>query len=81
MNTLTSYWTGPDFTCFPFVTPNERDFYNLLGVYIESIFKPFNREIDYLIEGWRYDFVDKTNKEISDLSYRGNVLEEMYKNY
>ncbi len=34
MNTFSEPWTGPEFTVFPFSTTNEKDFYNLLGVYI-----------------------------------------------
>ena len=29
-------WTGSDFTMYPFSTQNEKDFYNLLSVYLDA---------------------------------------------
>lgn len=48
MNTFSEPWTGSEFTVFPFSTTNEKDFYNLLGVYIECLFSPLNRHLDFL---------------------------------
>lgn len=48
MNNFSEPWTGPEFTVFPYSTTNEKDFYNLLGLYIESVFNPLNRRLDFL---------------------------------
>ena len=29
--------TGPDYTLYPFATPNKKDFYNLMQVFIRKI--------------------------------------------
>ncbi len=39
--------TGPDYTLYPFATPNQADFYNLLAVYLDSVFKPLLKEQDF----------------------------------
>lgn len=72
MNTYMNAWTGPDFTAYPFSTKNQKDFYNLLSVYCDSIFKSWIRYIDFLQEGWRYEF-----DEFNNLIYKGIVFNEM----
>ena len=56
LNTYMNAWTGPDFTGYPFSTHNEKDFYNLMDIYLDATFNSLLREIDYLQEGWRYDY-------------------------
>jgi len=79
MNTFSEPWTGPEFTVFPFSTSNEKDFYNLLGVYIESVFRPLNRRIDFLQEGVRLEFDPDAPKK-SSLTVHGGTYEEMFNN-
>ena len=45
--------TGADYTFYPFATPNAKDFYNLMQVYLDAVFNPLLRETDFLQEGWR----------------------------
>ncbi len=47
--------TGPDYTLYPFATPNEADFYNLLSVYLDAVFRPMLKEQDFRQEGWRLE--------------------------
>ncbi|MGN0708393.1 MAG: insulinase family protein [Faecalibacterium sp.] len=47
--------TFPDKTVYPFATPNEVDFYNLLDVYMDAVFRPLamkDRSV-FEQEGWR----------------------------
>lgn len=64
--------TGPDFTLYPFSTPNPKDYYNLLQVYLDAVFRPLLREVDFFQEGWRLD-VDSQN----NLGIKGVVFNEM----
>jgi len=74
--TFMNAMTGPDYTLYPFSTCNEQDFYNLLSVYMDSVFKPLLREHDFLQEGWRLEHEETTNRE-SPLVVKGVVFNEM----
>lgn len=76
LNTYMNAWTGPDFTGYPFSTINETDFYNLLGVYSDSVFKPRLTKEDFHQEGWRWEF-DQPEDPGTDLKIKGVVYNEM----
>ena len=38
LNTFMNAFTGSDYTAYPFASTNERDFYNLLDVYLDAVF-------------------------------------------
>lgn len=76
INTYMNAWTGNDFICFPFSSMNQTDFENLLKVYLDLIFKPTLREIDFLQEGHRLDLEDRNNIN-SNIIYKGVVFNEM----
>ncbi|MEI6242443.1 MAG: insulinase family protein, partial [Chlamydiota bacterium] len=40
LNTFMNAFTGSDFTCYPASTQVEKDFYNLLEVYLDAVFHP-----------------------------------------
>ena len=40
LNTFMNALTGADFTCYPAASQVEKDFYNLLDVYIDAVFHP-----------------------------------------
>ncbi|MER3443931.1 MAG: peptidase M16, partial [Meiothermus sp.] len=68
--------TYPDRTAYPFSTRVEKDYYNLLEVYLDACFFP---RIDYETfrqEGWRYQFAELENPS-SSLQYGGVVFNEM----
>lgn len=65
--------TGPDYTFYPFATPNSKDFYNLMGVYLDAVFNPLLREMDFRQEGWRLDMDSDKN----ELAIKGVVFNEM----
>ncbi|KAF4519114.1 hypothetical protein B566_EDAN010536 [Ephemera danica] len=68
--------TGPDYTVYPFSTPNERDYKHLLSVYLDAVFRPLLRDLDFSQEGWRleHEIVGDSN---SPLVLRGVVFNEM----
>ena len=76
LNTYMNAWTGPDFTSYPYSTVNAADFYNLMSVYAESVFKPLLRKTDFLQEGWRLEFADPKDPK-SELQIKGVVYNEM----
>lgn len=76
LNTYMNAWTGPDFTCYPFSTVNVADFYNLMSVYGEAVFKPLLRKTDFMQEGWRLEF-EETENDKSPLHIKGVVYNEM----
>ena len=40
LNTYMNALTGQDFTCYPAASQVPQDFYNLLEVYLDAVFKP-----------------------------------------
>jgi len=43
---------------YPFTTRNERDFMNLLSVYVDAAFFPLLRRLDFMQEGHRLEFTN-----------------------
>ncbi|KAL8826224.1 MAG: hypothetical protein Q9191_003935 [Dirinaria sp. TL-2023a] len=46
-------FTSSDHTAYPFATTNEKDFKNLLSVYLDATLRPLLNESDFAQEGWR----------------------------
>ena len=74
LSTFMNAMTGPDYTLYPYATQNKQDFYNLMSVYLDAVFKPLLEKEDFLQEGWRLDLKD--DSEI-DLMLKGVVFNEM----
>jgi Zn-dependent M16 (insulinase) family peptidase len=68
--------TAPDYTLYPFSTQNIQDFQNLQSVYLDSVFKPKLRELDFYQEGWRLEHADPNDKR-SPIIFKGVVYNEM----
>ena len=67
--------TASDCTIYPVASPNDKDFNNLMSVYLDAVFAPISI-IDpkpFLQEGWHYEMMD----EDSIPSYKGIVYNEM----
>ncbi len=71
MNTFMNAFTSSDWTGYPFATQNKKDFYNLLSVYLDSVFFPKISELSFKQEGHRLDFDDEK------LVQKGIVYNEM----
>ncbi len=76
LNTFMNAMTGSDFTCYPASSCSEKDFYNLLEVYIDAVFFPKLRELSFAQEGHRLEF-EKVADPNSLLMRKGIVYNEM----
>ncbi|XP_071651416.1 presequence protease, mitochondrial [Temnothorax longispinosus] len=74
--TFMNAMTGPDYTIYPFSTQNLKDYRNLQSVYLDSVFKPNLRELDFRQEGWRLEHADVNDKN-SPIVFKGVVFNEM----
>ena len=48
LNSFMNAFTSSDWTAYPFATQNNKDFQNLLDVYVDSAFFPKVRSIGFL---------------------------------
>jgi presequence protease len=64
--------TGSDYTLYPFSTTNEKDFQNLLDVYLDAVFHPLLREEDFKQEGHRVELEDKSAEETATTTEEGD---------
>ncbi|MGB7978076.1 MAG: insulinase family protein [Chlamydiales bacterium] len=76
LNTYMNALTGQDFTCYPASSQVEKDFYNLLEVYLDAVFHPELKAVSFLQEGHRLEFVDPKNRK-GALQFQGVVYNEM----
>ncbi len=75
MQTFLNAMTGSDKTFYPVSSRNDKDFMNLMDVYLDGVFHPAiytNPNIFYQ-EGWHYEI----HKEEEQPVYKGVVLNEM----
>ncbi|WP_288842633.1 insulinase family protein [uncultured Megasphaera sp.] len=75
LNTFLNAMTFPDKTMYPVASRNDRDFKNLMDVYLDAVFFPAmlkDRQV-LMQEGWHYEMAD----EDSPMSYSGVVYNEM----
>ncbi|MBE9504867.1 MAG: insulinase family protein [Proteobacteria bacterium] len=76
LNTFMNAFTANDWTMYPFSTQNEKDFYNLMDVYLDAAFLPNLKESSFKQEGWRLEFENSPDGEEA-LTYKGIVYNEM----
>ena len=76
LNTFMNAFTSSDWTAYPFASQNEKDFNNLLDVYLDAVFFSRLDELDFAQEGHRVEFSEPDNAE-SPLVYKGVVFNEM----
>ncbi|KAJ2784834.1 Mitochondrial presequence protease [Coemansia javaensis] len=55
LSTFMNAWTAHDYTQYPFSTQNSKDYENLQRVYLDAVFRPKLREVDFRQEGWRLE--------------------------
>ena len=75
LNTFLNAMTFPDKTMYPVASRNDRDFQNLMDVYLDAVFYPAMRENPQILmqEGWHYEMDDAD----APLCYSGVVYNEM----
>ncbi|KAK2822842.1 hypothetical protein Q5P01_022907 [Channa striata] len=76
LSTFMNAFTASDYTMYPFSTQNSKDFQNLLSVYLDAVFFPCLRELDFWQEGWRLENEIPTDPN-SPLAFKGVVFNEM----
>lgn len=75
LNTFLNAMTAPDKTVYPVASCNEKDFQNLMHVYLDAVFYPniYQEEKIFMQEGWHYEL----EKPEGPLKYNGVVYNEM----
>ena len=75
LNTFLNAMTYPDKTVYPVASVNDKDFHNLMDVYLDAVFYPNIYTNDKILkqEGWHYHL----EKEEDAVSYNGVVYNEM----
>ena len=75
MNTFLNAMTYPDKTIYPVASCNDKDFANLMDVYMDAVLYPniYSRKEIFLQEGWHYQLED----EEGPIVYNGVVYNEM----
>ena len=78
LNTFLNAMTFPDKTLYPIASVNDKDFMNLMDVYLDSVFHP-NVYIEPKIfrqEGWHYELLNQGTED-EELKINGVVYNEM----
>ena len=75
LNTFLNAMTYPDKTVYPVASRNDKDFRNLMDVYLDAVFFPRMRDDADILkqEGWHYELEDAAG----ELTYKGVVYNEM----
>ncbi|MBU3110571.1 insulinase family protein [Clostridium lacusfryxellense] len=75
LNTFLNAMTFSDKTIYPLASRNEKDFFNLMDVYLDAVFYPniYSKPEILMQEGWHYELENKEDK----LTYKGVVYNEM----
>ncbi len=75
LNTFLNATTYPDKTMYPIASCNDKDFKNLMHVYLDAVFYPniYKYQEIFKQEGWHYELESKEG----ELIYNGVVFNEM----
>jgi Zn-dependent M16 (insulinase) family peptidase len=81
LQTFLNAWTFPDKTVYPASSVNERDYFNLMSVYADAVFRPLLSEWTFMQEGHRLVFTPEGSKQPEGLQISGVVYNEMKGEY
>nr|MBQ8252223.1 insulinase family protein [Lachnospiraceae bacterium] len=75
LNTFLNAITYPDKTVYPVASCNDKDFANLMDVYLDAVFHPniYKEKKIFLQEGWHYECESPED----EITYNGVVYNEM----
>jgi presequence protease len=75
LKTFLNAFTSKDFTMYPFASMNEKDYFNLMDVYLNAVFNPLigSDQRIFKQEGWHYELTEKD----APITYKGVVYNEM----
>ena len=69
LQTYLNAWTFPDKTIYPASSVNEKDYFNLMSVYGDAVFRPLLSEWTFMQEGHRQFFAPDGKLQISGVVY------------
>ena len=75
LKTFLNAFTAKDFTFYPVASMNNKDYFNLMNVYLDAVFHPLLYSDPRILkqEGWHYDLAGKDDA----ITYKGVVYGEM----
>ena len=75
LSTFLNAFTSKDYTMYPVASMNEKDYFNLMHVYLDAVFNPLIYDDSRILkqEGWHYELTGKNEP----LKYTGVVYNEM----
>ena len=75
LNTFLNAMTGKDITTYPVASMNDKDYFNLMHVYLDAVFNPLIYSDPKILqqEGWHYELDSPEGL----LTYKGVVYNEM----
>ncbi len=75
LNTFLNALTSSDWTMYPVASMNDKDYFNLMHVYLDAVFNPliYDDPRIFMQEGWHYELTSKD----APLVYKGVVYNEM----
>ena len=75
LSTFLNAFTANDITAYPVASLNDKDFFNLVSVYMDAVLNPLSiiDEKPFLQEGWHYEL----NNPNDDITIKGVVYNEM----
>ena len=75
LKTFLNAFTSKDFTFYPVASMNDKDYFNLMNVYLDAVFNPLIYSDPRILkqEGWHYELTGKDGP----VTYKGVVYGEM----
>lgn len=75
LNTFLNAMTGSDITTYPVASMNDKDYFNLMHVYLDAVFNPLIYDDPKILqqEGWHHELESVDG----DVVYKGVVYNEM----
>lgn len=75
LKTFLNAMTSKDATKYPFASMNDKDYFNLMHVYLDAVFNPLIYSDDRILnqEGWHRELLEKDGP----ITYKGVVYNEM----
>jgi len=75
LNTFINAFTGKDMTMYPVASMNDKDYFNLMHVYLDAVFNPLIYTEPRILkqEGWHYELTEVE----SPIVFKGVVYNEM----
>ena len=75
LSTFLNAFTSKDYTMYPVASMNDKDYFNLMHVYLDAVFNPliYDEQRIFKQEGWHYELTGRDEP----LNYTGVVYNEM----